>query len=310
MELIERINALEGEMKLVKSEIKKVLVDLRETMNSAENPFAYLEQFRKGFGGIDEERLSNLEEAMERLKEMGGGSGIDEERIKKMEEAMEQLKEMGGGSGIDEEKLKDLEDSLQELKELGGVEVEKLKNLEAAIEKLTETETQLQSVKPLIHEPAASASESELNEFGVGVGNGSGIVDTITLAQLVQWSDHTLNLIGMEKLNQIVELYELTGRISKEMKDTISKVAELPDAVLSPGRGKNHVETKHCIVALCELDRILTGEHNDLFVLLKDLCYDHKPLPLKNPDVKHSQIQTQTKSQSPDSRKNEGEKKK
>jgi hypothetical protein len=238
MELIDRINALEGEIKVVKSEVKKVLVDLCEMMNTTENPFAHLEQFRlMGGGGVDEERLKNLEEAVEQLKEFGGGEGLDEERIKKLEEAMEQLKEMG-------------------------------KNLEAAIEKLVETDKQ--SGKPLINNQMAS--ESELNEIGMGAGEryGTGTVDTVTIAQIIQWADTTLNLIGMEKLNQIVELYELTDRISKEMKDTIFKIAELPDVVLNPE--KEHIETKHCIIALCELDRIITGRHQDLFVLLKDLC--------------------------------------
>ncbi|MGB2841196.1 MAG: hypothetical protein WBC40_01760 [Halobacteriota archaeon] len=319
MELIERINALEGEVKLVKSEIKKVLVDLRETMNSAENPFAYLEQFRRGLGGVDEERLGTMEEAMEKLKKKGGGNEVEEERIKNLEEALEQLKEMGGGDGIEEEriknmeeameqlkemgidgeKLKKLEDSVQELKELGSVEVEKLQNLEGAIEKLAELETQLQPGKPLKHNPtAALESESELRGMGMGIGAGAGagieneIVDTVTLAQLIQWADTAVNLIGMAKLNQIVELYELTGRVSREMKDTILQVAELPDAILNPEKG--HVETKHCITALCELDRILNGEHQELFALLKELCNSHSPLPLnlnlKNTDGKHASI--------------------
>ncbi len=168
----------------------------------------------------------------------------------------------------------------------------------------TEAETQSQSEKPIIHNPAVS--ESELNEFGVGagIGNENEVVDTVTLAQLMQWVDSALNLIGLEKLNQIVELYALTGRIPEEMKDTILKVTALPDAVLSPEKG--HIETKHCIIALCELDRILTGEHQELFVLLKEVCNDHRPL--KNPTVKHSQVQI--KSQSPGPRKTKKEKKK
>ena len=331
MELIERISALEGDQKLVKSEIKKVLVDLREMMNTAENPFSYLEQLKEvTAAGVDKKRMKKLEDAMEQLKELGGGNGIEieEERIKKLEEAMEQLKEMGGGNGMDEEMIKNLEDSMEELKELGSVEVERLKNLEDAMEKLAETgtETQLQSEKPLIHNPMAA---SELSEIGVGAGigvgigigaevetgNGNGIVNTVTLAQLMQWADTALNLIGMEKLNQIVELYELTGRISREMKDTILKVAELPDAVLRPK--KEQIETKHCVIALCELDRILTGEHQELFTLLKELCNDHNhnPLPLnsnsKSPDGKHSQIQTKSQtSTNPNKNEHESEKKK
>ncbi len=253
MELIERINALEGDQKLVKSEIKKVLVDLREMMNTAENPFSYIEQ----------------------LQEAGAG-GVDKKRLEKLEEAVKQLKELGGGNGIEEERIKNLEDSMEELKELGNVEVERLRNLEDAMEKLAEMGT---SEKTLIHNPmtaSASASASELSGIGIGaeVETGNGIVNTVTLAQLMQWADTALNLIGMEKLNQIVELYELTGRISREMADTILTVAKLPDAVLSPEK-EQQVETKHCIIALCELDRILTGEHQELFVLLKELCNDH-----------------------------------
>ena len=299
MELVERISALENEQKLVKSEIKKVLIDLREMMNAAENPFSYLEQLQEaGVGGVDKKRLEKLEEDVKRLKEMGmdGGNEI-EERIKKLEETMEELKEIG--NGIDEEKLKNLEDDMQELKELSNAEVEQLKNLEAAIEKLAEAETetqtqaqtQLQSEKPIIHNPmtaasaaSASESESELKKIGAGTGIGTGtagmgidsesaIVDTVTLAQLMQWADTALNLIGAEKLNQIVELYELTGRISREMKNTILKVAELPDAVLSPEKG--HIEMRHCIIALLDLHRILTGEHHDLFALLEKLCNDY-----------------------------------
>lgn len=300
MELVERISALENEQKLVKSEIKKVLIDLREMMNTAENPFSYLEQLQEaGVGGVDRKRLEKLEEDVKQLKEMGmdGGNEI-EERIKKLEETMEELKEIG--NGIDEEKLKNLEDDMQELKELSNAEVEQLRNLEAAIEKLAETETQaqtqtqLQSEKPIIHNPmtaasAASASESELKKIGAGTGIGTGtagmgigsesaIVDTVTLAQLMQWADTALNLIGAEKLNQIVELYELTGRISREMKNTILKVAELPDAVLSPEKG--HIEMRHCIIALLDLHRILTGEHHDLFALLEKLCNDYNCNPL------------------------------
>jgi len=325
MELIERINALEGDQELVKSEIKKVLVDLREMMNTTENPFSYIEQLQEaGASGVDKKRLKKMEETIEQLKNMGGGDGIEEERIKKLEETMEQLKELGGGNGIDEEKLKMLEDSMEELKELGNVEVERLENLEVAMEKLAETEIRSQPEKPL-NPAVASAAASELSGIGIGIGvgaevetgNGNGIVNTVTLAQLMQWADTALNLVGMEKLNQIVDLYELTGRISGEMKDTILKVAELPDAVLSPE--KEQVETKHCVTALCELDRILTGENQELFVLLKELCnghdHDYNSLPLnlnlnlKNHDAKHSQIQTKSQP-STNHKKNESEKKK
>ena len=298
MELIDQIHALEGEIKLVKGEIKKVLVDLREAMNTAENPFAYLEQFQQTGGNIvDDERLKHLEENVgqlgqtderlkhleesvgqlgqtderlrhfeetaEQLKELGGGKGSDEERIKNLEDTVEELAEIV--SGIFEEKVKHLENTVQELKEQRDAEIANLKHVEPAIEMVAGPENQSESM--LVRRPR---SESDLNEFGILVRDeyGNEVINAITLAQLIQWADTTVNLIGMEKLNQVVDLLELTGRISKETKDTIFKIAKLPDVVQIPD--KEHVEARHCIVALFELNRILTGRHQELSMLLKD----------------------------------------
>ena len=53
MELIERINSLEKEIKVLKGEIKSILVDFRESMNLLENPFASIEHMKamSGKGG-------------------------------------------------------------------------------------------------------------------------------------------------------------------------------------------------------------------------------------------------------------------
>lgn len=144
---------------------------------------------------------------------------------------------------------------MEQLKKQGSVEGERLKNLEDTIEKLAEPETH-------------PAPVSELS----GIDGAPGSVDTMTLAQLMQWADNTLNLIGMEKLNQILGLYELTGRLSKEIKNTIFKIADVPDATRGPKRER--VETKNCVIALCELNRILTGEHQGMFTVSNESLVD------------------------------------
>lgn len=380
MELIDRISGLEEEMGMVKSEIKKVLIDLRETMNTAENPFAHIEQLR-GVGGsgvdeermktleaaleglqelIGEERLQKLEEALEELKELDGGSGVDEERMKTLEDAIEGLKGLDGGSGIDEERLKNLEDAIGGLQELIGEE--RLKNLEDAVDELKEMgseqeidEEQLQNVEDAVDEPKIIGIDSseddemilkkledcicKLDELGdaemarlknldlvieklgeakveqpqpenpvalnlvapeavspeavspeselggqelelLGPENESGtdnrIIGPLTLSQLIQWADRTLNLIGVENLKYVVDLYELTGRLSKEMKEAILKITELPSASVTPEN--EHVETKCYIIALFELNKILTGENHELITLLKDLSGENHEL--------------------------------
>jgi len=121
MELIERINSLEKEIKVLKGEIKSILVDLRESMNLLENPFASIEHLKavsgKG-GGIDEERLRYLEDSVEHLKKMIQNGG----KIRELEEEIEQLRSIMEGKeqigGADEERIEDLERELEELKEM------------------------------------------------------------------------------------------------------------------------------------------------------------------------------------------------
>ncbi len=120
MELIERINSLEKEIKVLKGEIKSILVDLRESMNLLENPFASIEHLKavSGQGGIDEERVRYLEDSVENLKKMMQDGG----KIRELEEEIEQLRSIIEGKeqigGVDEERIEDLERELEELKEM------------------------------------------------------------------------------------------------------------------------------------------------------------------------------------------------
>lgn len=221
-----------------------------------------MEQFVQG-----DERLRQLEAAAERLKQLSAGKGFaGEERLKKVEDDINQLAEIV--SNIYEEKVKHLEDAVQELKEQRNGAVSNLKRVEPAVEMVTGPESVSEGM--LIRRPR---TESELNEFGIILRDeyGNEVIDAITLAQLIQWADTTVNLIGMEKLSQVVDLLELTGRISKETKDIISKIAKLPEIVQVPE--KEHVDAKHCIVALFELNRILTGRYPELSMLLKDTMW-------------------------------------
>ena len=121
MELMERINSLEKEIKVLKGEIKSILVDLRESMNLLENPFASIEHLKAVSGeggGIDEERLRYLEDSVENLKKMMQDGG----KIRELEEEIEQLRSIIEGKeqigGVDEERIEDLEREMEELKEM------------------------------------------------------------------------------------------------------------------------------------------------------------------------------------------------
>ena len=211
MERIERINGLEGELKLVKTEIKKVLIDLRELMNNYENPFVNIENLK---GAVREPKKEVREERNTRVKE----ELPDEEEDEPVYKA-----ELESESGEDEEE-EEPEPEVNKVSSVRGRESGKKKKL-AKLKKIA--------------------------------GSGTGKIDIFTLTQLMKWADNSLATIGKEKLNEIIDLYELTGRLPKETKDVIFKIEELSTV---NSVDKEQIEMKDCILAIFQLDRIVTGE--------------------------------------------------
>ena len=218
MELIERINGLEGELKLVKTEIKKVLIDLRELMNNYENPFVNIENLK---GPVREPEKEVREERNTRIKE----ELLDEEEEEEEEEPVYKA-ELESEEEEDEDEEEEPEPGVNKVSSVRvrGGESGKKKKL-AKLKKIT--------------------------------GSGTGKIDIFTLTQLMKWADNSLATIGKEKLNEIIDLYELTGRLPKEIKDVIFKIEELSTV---NSVDKEQIEMKDCILAIFQLDRIVTGE--------------------------------------------------
>ena len=163
----------------------------------------------------------------------------------------------------------------------------RLKNLDIVIEKLGEAKVEqpppenplaFNLVAPEAVSPESELGGPELELLGAEIESGTDnrVINPFTLSQLIQWSDRTINLIGVENLKYVVDLYELTGRLSKEMKEAILKITELPSASVTPET--EQVETKCYIIALFELNKILTGENRELISLLKDLSGENHEL--------------------------------
>ena len=218
MELIERVNGLEGELKLVKTEIKKVLIDLRELMNNYENPFVNIENLK---GAVREPKKEVREERNTRIKE----ELPDEEEEEEEEEPVYKAE-------LESEEEEDEEEDEEEESEVNKVSSVRVRGRE-------------------------SGKKKKLAKLEKITGSGTGKIDIFTLTQLMKWADNSLATIGKEKLNEIIDLYELTGRLPKEIKDVIFKIEELSTV---NSVDKEQIEMKDCILAIFQLDRIVTGE--------------------------------------------------
>lgn len=231
MELIERINALEGEVKLVKSEIKKVLIDLRETMNNSENPFAHIEaggpSVNIGWGGMVGPPSEGVPDE---------NNTVPEPVPAPTPEPVPKLATVPNPKPVPEVKAEP--EAMGEI--VPGSEPEV-------------TPMDLASV------PAKPEEKGLLQKIMMVTG-GEAVekIDIQILTQLMKWTEGALSIIGKSKLNEILDLYERTGKLSQELKDTIYRIEDLSD--VNSMKAIEEVEMRDCIVAVDQLDKIITGE--------------------------------------------------
>ena len=300
MELIERINSLEGEVKLIKTEIKKVLIDLRETMNNLENPFANIEQMRKknldNIDFVSEHEPETMDGSVkEKGKEKEAGAGTETEVNKPPDNGHghEPTPETVTGSysypDINRSSIEPqpqppvnpapapIDEKPHQPREppFSGLQPQPEPQPEPAREQIPLPQVKVQesegeeknpetvSAVPLVMKQGEDRELENIKKIAVIATNreeaGEKEVDILTLAQLMSWTDNSIAHIGKTKLNKIIDLYDRTGRLPKEVKEMIYKIeslSDLPDA----GEEKEMVEMKDCILVLYQLDRIVSGE--------------------------------------------------
>jgi len=125
--------------------------------------------------------------------------------------------------------------------------------------------TEMGGVQAWSEQKETKTKEAALKISDVSRKGGERVMDILTISRLMQWADRTIKMIGKDKMLQIIELYDIAGNLSAREKDILLKIAEIPHAF-----NKEQVETKFCVLALYDLDRILTGRNEEVFTLLKD----------------------------------------
>ena len=242
MELIERINAIEGEVKLVKSEIKKVLIDLRETMNNSENPFAHIEAgggpgINIGVGGV-----------------VGPPSGGVPDEDNTVPEPVPEPVPAPVPEHIPAPVPEPVPATVPNPEPMPEVKAEP----EAMEEIVPGSEPEVTPMD-LASVPAKSEEKGLLQKIMMVTG-GEAVekIDIQILTQLMKWTEEALSIIGKSKINEILDLYERTGKLSQELKDTIYRIEDLSE--VNSMKAIEEVEMQDCIVAVDQLDKIITGE--------------------------------------------------
>ena len=282
---VTNLGHLEEEMKLLKGEIKKILIDIREIMNNLENPFRNMEVIKEMI--MSDERIEVWKKDIyKKIKEGYIKPEVDLDRFKEEilekieEEAKARLKEVVKDAqvkeispealeAVKEEIINELTESLEKFVEerLNAAMEQVRADVSSAEELKEEIERARERLKKEVgrdlshEEERASPTREERMAILRGRALESGI-DVQKLTELMLWTDRMLSIIGREQLSRILEIYTLTGNMPESVKELILKISELSDKT-----PKREVSMRDCILAVYHLNKVLRDEGPDPLIL-------------------------------------------
>ena len=297
-EMVEMLRGEEGEKMTLKEDFDALrrfleedlsnrIENLQEGMENLKEMLKLVEALHGSLRSLQEEgekegEASALKEDLERMKRF-----LEEDlsnRLESLHEGLEELKKKlekqhAEAEGMFEEASPALQASeaaegaselaygMLEHEQTGEAsrEAEEVRSEERESESGESFVTEMGGVQAWSEQKETKTKEAALKISDVGRKGGERVMDILTISRLIQWADRTIKMIGKDKMLQIIELYDMIGDLSAREKDILLKIAEIPHAF-----NKEQVETKFCVLALYDLDRILTGRNEEVFTLLKD----------------------------------------
>ena len=204
MELDKRVNEIETELKIIKGEIKELLVDIRDLANKNENPFCSIP--------YSEALKNSVPEKNENADNQPSITSNGEKMFNPAAEFSET------GSKI-------------------------IKNNEDSVKLAADREnSMLNAQKQDIH-------GSETESFRK--------IDTFMLVELMRWVDYAVKTIGHRNLEELLDLYTITGQLPEETKRIIENISNL--SIEEPAE-EEEVSMKDNITVLSQLSVILNPE--------------------------------------------------
>ncbi len=185
-----RLEKLEREVETLKGSIKRLLLDIRETMNKLENPFVNLQSLAES--NIVPQSAPQIQIIPTKVREES-----EEEKVEEKEEG--------------ERKELELKEKPIETKEEPKQAIKEAKTAFKDLEK--------ESSRAEVEVPRAQLARDEKLI--------AGRVDFMTLYRLMEWVNGMVSRKSYEAFRLALELFEATGYIRAETKDLLMKLAEI-----------------------------------------------------------------------------------
>ncbi len=255
-----KVEKLEKEIMIIKGSIKKLIVDIREQMNNAENPFLNIQQLQ-----VPSQAPTLNESADEPENPENAGQDDEEQEAKKPSPKDKKRKKPSDKDSEEEENVDDRSHSDDDAADrMGSQQGLSRRDLEM-ISEFEEQKKMLEAMK------------SRTSAGGPASLTGTRRIDPYTMNQIMDWTRMMLRKNGGERMKDLLEMYVSTGYISEETRAIIQRMSKLMES--EPTRPPKRLDIKECVSDLYTLYVILNPGDKDL---------DSKMLTvLLNPEDKH-----------------------
>lgn len=286
------LKSAEDELNLIKNQIQQTLLDIREHILDVTNPFnsvapemldddeeVSIEESGVGGGGdvigggggdeiIEESGGTEVDEELESLSD-----GVGEETLLEGGEAVGDEYEdvpgdgiigdgaggSGSGGGVSAlAELLDEEADEAEEEETDGFELDETDEapgLEVDIEEEDQMGQQLPEGEKL--DQSADGTTGTGDEVADAVAAALAVdVDLLTMASLVRWTAVTRDRIGANRLDILLDAYEMAGRISPQMKNVVRTLSSLGD------EDEDGIPVREVVTAMVRMDGVINSEQN------------------------------------------------
>lgn len=305
------LKSAEDELNLIKNQIQQTLLDIREHILDVTNPFNSVapemldddeEVSIEDGGGMGGEAGTDSESAVDgeggdEIVEDEEGIGLEED-LESMEDGVGEEVLVDDGDSIADEYEDVPEDSYMDDGGSGGSggglmemlasepeDEEEPEGFELDDEEETTPEFEADIEDEGLMEPGLtedSMPEEELENLG---SSGDGVadavsaalvadVDLLTMASLVRWTAVTRERLGANRLDILLDAYEMAGRISPQMKNVVRSLSALGD------EDDDGIPVRDVVTAMVRMDGVINSgenrESNRLLGLLLDM--DDDPL--------------------------------
>jgi hypothetical protein len=251
----QRITALEDELKILKNEVKAVLLDLREQYLNIQNPFNQT-MVPRADGLNSNMRLEQKEDPKDigQNQENSNSESETENTAAEIEVPEEQIPEIELPKYANSARSQ-YETISSQGSDIHGNELQSMyfRNDLAGFRPHSETSKTEDYDQGSSPRNATTVTENKRDQEG---SSNNRQVDLVVIAGLTQWLDQAITKLGKERTQVLIEISFTMGRLPQNLKDALIRMAQLTHQEIPSSQS---ITASDYLSILAQLDNLLSG---------------------------------------------------